>query len=204
MLQLLQVSVLKCVACRNPKWFPLADRTRVKMVTCVCVLLAQLEPNISQVALCAHAGLLQQKTERNCTGGQGSHRHVCPSSSTIAPVALPPLLAIIACGLGIPHGSRKQQTHSTQSYSQKDPDRVFQRPRGRSGDMRVTDEQLVIEKKKSCCCWQKKIFARNAHMRDVSPHTVSQFRKNVEIVINADKRKHRWAQRRARLLDAME
>ena len=29
---------------------------------------------------------------------QGSHRHVRPSSSTIAPVALPPLLAIIASG----------------------------------------------------------------------------------------------------------
>ena len=60
--------------------------------------------------------------------------------------------------------------------------------------------QLVIGKKrKICCCWQEKIFARTAHMRDMSPHTVSQVRKYVEIVLNAVKRKHRWAQRHTRL-----
>ena len=53
------------------------------------------------VALCVHASLLQQKTEETAQEEQWSHRHVCPSSSTIAPVALPPLLAIIASGLGI-------------------------------------------------------------------------------------------------------
>ena len=96
----------------------------VKMVTCVCVLLAQLEPNNSQSRCVCTQVYCNRKLKETAQEEQGFHRHVCPSSSTIAPVALPPLLAIIASGLGIPHGSRKQQAHSTQSYSQKDPDRV--------------------------------------------------------------------------------
>ena len=101
-----------------------ALRYHVKMVTCVCVLLAQLEPNNSQSRCVCTQVYCNRKLKETAQEEQGSHRHVCPSSSTIAPVALPPLLAIIASGLGIPHGSRKQQAHSTQSYSQKDPGRV--------------------------------------------------------------------------------
>ena len=116
----------------------------MKTVTRVCVLLAQLGPNNSQSRCVCTQVYCNRKLKETAQEEQGSHRHVCPSSSTIALVALPPLLAIIASGLGIPHSSRKQQAHSTQSYSQKDPGRVY-RPRRRSGDMRVTGEHPLFD-----------------------------------------------------------
>ena len=52
----------------------------------------------------------------NCRGGTKVSLSRLPAVLQVAPVA-PPLLAVIASGLGTPHGSRKQRSHSTPLYT---------------------------------------------------------------------------------------
>ena len=52
----------------------------------------------------------------NCRGGTRVSLSRLPAVLQVAPVA-PPLLAVIASGLGTPHGSRKQRSHFTSWYA---------------------------------------------------------------------------------------
>ena len=72
-----------------------------------------LEPKQQTIALSMHALRLKAT---NCRGGTRVSLSRLPAVLQVAPVA-PPLLAVIASGLGTPHGSRKQRSHSTPLYT---------------------------------------------------------------------------------------
>ena len=85
-----------------------------------------------------------------CERGQGLT--VCPPvSSHVPPLAWPPHACQCHGVWATLPGSRVQQASKTNAafkhYSQKDPGRVF-RPRRRSGDIHVIDEQMTEKEKK--------------------------------------------------------
>ena len=73
---------------------------------------AHLEPNTSSHAShhCTLDPLGWREGKRVSPSSLPVVLHPCPSSS-------PPLLAVIANGLGTPHGSRKQRSHFTSWYT---------------------------------------------------------------------------------------